>query len=212
MRNLIVILFILLSAKMAYTQGTFEEKPIIDIYEPGNIMITLFASYPNFESYIISRGLNPENNNLENFNINGISPIGLRADLFFNNQFSGTLEAMVNNWSLSYTDNNVSVNASMTQFRMLIGFNYHILDHNVEDLNLYSGFAFGTNNRTFNRSASSDNYIYPNLLDISNFIGFPLSLRYRVGARYFFNDQWALNTEAGIGGPIISLGISYRRK
>lgn len=41
MRNLIVILFILLSAKMAYTQGTFEEKPIIDIYEPGNIMITL---------------------------------------------------------------------------------------------------------------------------------------------------------------------------
>ncbi|MCC5924247.1 MAG: hypothetical protein JJT77_10700 [Crocinitomicaceae bacterium] len=211
MKSLIIILQLVLITNVAFLQGTFKEKSIIDIFEPGNVMITFFASYPNFESYVLSRGLSPENNNLENFRINGLAPIGLRADLFLSNQFSGTLEAMINNWSLRYTDNAVNVNASMTQFRMLLGFNYHILDHNVENLNLYSGFAFGTNSRTFNRSSSVENYNYPNLLDISNFIGFPLSLRYRVGARYFFNEQWAVNTEAGIGGPIISLGISYRR-
>ncbi|MCC5924760.1 MAG: hypothetical protein JJT77_13335 [Crocinitomicaceae bacterium] len=211
MLRILSTVYLFFIVQLSVAQGTFVEKPLIEIYSPGDVMITFFGSYPNFERYLLTRALSPENNSLEKFNMNGVAPVGLRADLFFNSNFSGTLEAMLNNWNLRYTNNNVDVNASMTQFRMLIGFNYHILDHNVEDLNLYSGFAIGTNSRTFNRTASVDNYAYPSVLAIENFIGFPLSFRYRFGARYFFSEQWAMSTELGVGGPIISLGISYRR-
>lgn len=211
MKSFLCLLLCLFTINFASSQGIYEEKPIVDIFKPKDVMVTFFASYPNFETYVLTRLFNPEDNNLEDFRINGIAPIGLRGELFFNNQFSGTLEAMINNWNLNYIDNNIKVSADMTQFRILLGFNYHILDHNVENLNLFSGFAIGTNSRTFNRTASSDYYNYPNILNVSNFIGFPLSLRYRFGGRYFINDNWAIYSEAGIGGPIISIGISYKR-
>ena len=38
----------------------------------------------------------------------------------------------------------------------------------------------------------------------------PFSLRLCYGYHYFFNYNWGIHGEVGLGGPLLSLGLSYK--
>ncbi len=71
----------------------------------------------------------------------------------------------------------------------------------------YIGVGAGTNNR-FRTTTENGVEIEGNGLE--DFTLLPFSIRLCAGARYYFSDNFGVNTEIGIGGPLISLGLSIK--
>ncbi|WP_066759303.1 hypothetical protein [Crocinitomix algicola] len=87
-------------------------------------------------------------------------------------------------------------------FRWLFGFNFHLL--RTDRLDTYLGILGGGN---FSLSS-----FYSNDPNASQQEGFklPLNARVHYGLRYFIDDNWAVNVEFGLGGPLVNGGVTYK--
>jgi hypothetical protein len=95
----------------------------------------------------------------------------------------------------------------MQRVRAQLRFNYHfnITNPNVDS---YIGVGAGTNNRF--RSTLENGVDITENDGISNFTLVPFSIRVAAGLRYYFTANIGINAEIGIGGPVISGGLSIR--
>jgi hypothetical protein len=71
----------------------------------------------------------------------------------------------------------------------------------------YLGLGFGTNNK-WKKTSENGNVIEK--ISGSEAVILPFSLRLCYGYRYFFNYNWGIHGEVGFGGPLLSLGLSYK--
>jgi hypothetical protein len=86
--------------------------------------------------------------------------------------------------------------------RWAFGFNFHLA--RTDRLDTYFGILGGGS--TQNSTLTSND---PNA-SIYRRIGFPVHVRLQFGLRYMFTNQLGFNTEFGLGGPLISAGITYK--
>jgi len=116
---------------------------------------------------------------------------------------------------MNYTNSSVSWNetnsgetydykASVPRLRVMGKFNFHFTKS--DNFDAYAAFGAGYGSFKLVTETNDPNYIFT---EISNPI--PVSIRFAVGARYFFNDNLGLNLEFGVfGGALINGGISYK--
>ena len=109
-----------------------------------------------------------------------------------------------------------------SRFAFQIGANYHVPDLEGDNLDLYFGFAIGTNNinatlekeqNDLNDAAvRSQNYFLNSgfFFNSASLAQTPLSARFRVGGRYFFKTNLALNAELGTGIRTLSVGLTFK--
>jgi hypothetical protein len=90
--------------------------------------------------------------------------------------------------------------------RVQVRMNFHFLASNAMS-DSYLGVGFGTNNK-WKKISENGNVIEK--ISGSEAVIFPFSLRLCYGYRYFFNYNWGINGEVGLGGPLLSLGLSYK--
>ena len=95
----------------------------------------------------------------------------------------------------------------MQRVRAQLRFNYHFNITNPA-LDSYIGVGAGTNNRF--RATLENGVDITDNDGLSNFTLLPFSLRIAAGLRYYFTDNIGLNTEIGLGGPIVSAGLSIK--
>lgn len=176
----------------------------------GNIIIDPYYGYPNFGKKLIS-GITDSISDIE---IGGIGPAGLRVEYmiaenfglgfdFIYNSVSGDFEVdSLNNDGTVHSTYDVTSYAR--RFRFQVRANYHFVQEEAFDA--YVGFGAGTNIRTAGFLTD-----YPNYDDesISGAL-LPVSARIALGTRYYFTDNIGLNFEIGIGGPILSAGLSIK--
>jgi opacity protein-like surface antigen len=96
------------------------------------------------------------------------------------------------------------VKANLSRVRLQARFNYHFIEN--DNVDAYFGVGAGTNFRKYTLTTD-----YPNYDDDSE-TGtlLPFSLRLAVGTRYYFTENIGINAEIGIGGPVLSGGISIK--
>lgn len=92
--------------------------------------------------------------------------------------------------------------ARLSKLRFLARLSYHL---NISDrFDAYGTMGFGY--KQFNYSGNDAEI---SSATMANQI-MPIAIRASVGGRFFINDNFALNVEAGLGGPIMQIGITYK--
>lgn len=185
----------------------------------GNIIIDPYYGYPNFgKSY--AQAVEDANTSGVDFKAGGIGPAGLRieymvadriglgADVIYNSNvvsFS-SVDSVYNGTTDTWSTETNSYEYKMQRVRAQLRINYHF-NITSPDFDSYIGVGAGTNNR-FRTTTENGVEVEGNGLD--DFTLLPFSIRLCAGARYYFSDNFGINTEIGIGGPVISLGLSVK--
>jgi len=176
--------------------------------EEGNVLIDGYYGYPNFGANSANR-----TSGVTDIKVIGIGPAGLRAEFMVSSKFGIGVDFIYNSWSLTGVINDTLSNnvinpykltKSMQRLRPQIRMNFHFTSN--EELDAYFGVGVGANVRKYDFKTD-----YPNYHD-KNPSGalLPISLRLALGMRYFFSDNVGANLELGLGGPLISGGLSFK--
>lgn len=181
----------------------------------GNVIIDPYYGFPNFGKSItttLSEGL-------ENVEVGGYGPAGIRVGYMLADQFEIGVDAIFNGYSVTgtydstyynevtqqYDVRTIDTKGVMNRVRIQARFNYHY-DVSSPNLDVYMGFGAGTNNRFYkyfeNGSEVPD--------EDTEFTLLPVSFRFAAGTRFYFTENIGMNVELGIGGPVISGGLSVK--
>ena len=148
----------------------------------------------------------------------GIGPSGFRYSYMFSDAFSIGIDLMYNTLNEKYrTSQDVYMNNAWTtinknmlvstqRLRVHVRMNFHFLASNAMS-DSYLGVGFGTNNK-WKKTSENGNVIEK--ISGSEAVILPFSFRLCYGYRYFFNYNWGIHGEVGLGGPLLSLGLSYK--
>ena len=148
----------------------------------------------------------------------GIGPSGFRYSYMFSDAFSLGIDLMYNTLNEKYrTSQDVFMNNAWTtinknmlvstqRLRVHVRMNFHFFASNAMS-DSYLGVGFGTNNK-WKKTSENGNVIEK--ISGSEAVILPFSLRLCYGYRYFFNYNWGIHGEVGFGGPLLSLGLSYK--
>jgi len=195
----------------------------------GNHLIEPYFGFPNVSKYmpILSLGQDPKNVN----EYRGLSPSGIRYSYMLTDDISFGVDIIYNynvqkyistdtvfqggNWSYSSYEGK----QKQTRLRFQGRLNFHIpIDQPNADT--YIGIGFGTNNRWIKeyqrKNISSDasnpylDWVLTRKVSGSDAILIPFSMRVCYGYRYYFNYNLGFVGEIGIGGPLVSIGLSYK--
>jgi hypothetical protein len=212
----------------------------VEKLKKDDLLIDAFVGYPNWGVYNLDVFL--QNSNQlgavnQNISTSGVVPVGIRGEYMLSNEISFTFDASYTKWSADwrYSDDSfdslsvpipeaVGFDNSFEASRVAIqiGMNYHIPDLSSEELDLYGGFAIGTNqlnsslaqeqNGFTNQTVRDQDYFLSNSFPLSSAVlaGTPVSARFRVGGRYFFKPNLAFNAEIGTGIRTITFGLTFK--
>ena len=176
----------------------------------GNIIIDPYYGYPNFGS-TFAKSLE---GTVDNINVTGIGPAGLRAEYMVADNFGLGIDFIYNSVNVKGTSDSLNTDGTVyktydvktfaQRYRVHLRMNYHFVSTDAVDA--YVGFGVGTNIRRF--GVVTD---YPNFDDsaVSGAL-IPISARLALGMRYYFTENIGLNLELGIGGPVMSGGLSLK--
>ena len=212
MKRKIIIMFSMLLATTFVSSQALRE---------GNFVIDPYYGFPNFGKSAMKSLEEPGAQS----SVGGLGPWGLRMEYMLGDQFGLTLDGIHNSTNITsvyqpdfITDengnsvpNNQGVEyedrASMNRIRVQVGLNYHFGFSN-RMLDGYVGFAAGTNARYWSISTTNPDSGFEDEAESGAL--FPVSMRLRLGGRYYFTDNLGLNFELGLGGPVISAGLSIK--
>ncbi len=205
MKKIFMILVLMMAGGTSFAQGV----------EQGNFIIDPYYGFPNFGKSFTEQ----VSSDVENTKVTGYGPAGIRLGYMIGDQFEVGVDAIFNGFSLTgtvqdtvynsttqtYETETYEARATMQRIRIQARFNYHF-DVSSPDLDVYLGFGAGTNNRKY--KYFEDNKEVDDGSTSLTLI--PVSFRFAGGMRYYFTDNIGINAELGIGGPVISAGLSFK--
>ena len=184
----------------------------------SNQLIEPYLGFPNFGRFSSPLGIDTSILEKQDQSFSGIGPSGFRYSYMFSDALSIGIDLMYNTLNEKYrTSQDVFMNNAWTTInknmliltqglRVQVRMNFHFLASNAMS-DSYLGVGFGTNNK-WKKISENGNVIEK--ISGSEAVIFPFSLRLCYGYRYFFNYNWGINGEVGLGGPLLSLGLSYK--
>lgn len=180
----------------------------------GTIIIDPYYGAPNFGKKFIS-GLQDENTTLKTGGVKGLGPMGLRAEYMLADKFGLGVDFIYNSTSIDLArdsfDNSGNFyktytgTGSMNRIRVQLRFNYHFVS--TDNLDAYFGVGAGSNTRIWKTKSNDPTYDFN---EKTKGTLLPVSMRIAVGMRYYFIPNLGLNAEIGLGGPLISAGLSFK--
>lgn len=202
--------FLVLSSSNLFAQGVGQ----------GNVIIDPYYGFPNIGKSFLQQ-IEDANPGATNFKAGGIGPAGLRieymlsdriglgVDVIYNSNISSftSVDSTYNGTTDTWSEETNNLEYKMQRVRAQLRFNYHF-DISNPNLDSYIGLGAGTNNR-FRKTLENGVDITEND-GLSNFTLLPFSMRFAAGLRYYFTENIGINTEIGIGGPIVSAGLSVK--
>ena len=184
----------------------------------SNQLIEPYLGFPNFGRFSSPLGIDTSILEKQDQSFSGIGPSGFRYSYMFSDALSIGIDLMYNTLNEKYrTSQDVFMNNAWTtinknmlistqRLRLQVRMNFHFFASNAMS-DSYLGVGFGTNNK-WKKISENGNVIEK--ISGSEAVIFPFSLRLCYGYRYFFNYNWGINGELGLGGPLLSLGLSYK--
>lgn len=190
----------------------------------GSIILDAYYGFPNFGKSFYKSIEN--SSSTDNFKASGVGPIGIRGEYLISEKIGVGFDFIYNSNRISYTSSDTtttyddnfepiySVKTSeyerlMNRVRVQARINFHF-DISNPNLDGYFGIGAGTNNRF--RKVWIDGVESTDTLSTSlnNLTVIPVSMRICTGLRYYFTPNIGLNMEIGLGGPLLSAGLSVK--
>lgn len=202
MKKIVLSLLMLVGSSSLFSQAV----------STGNFIFDAYYGAPNFGKNFYQSIEDAAAT--QNFTASGIGPAGLRGEYMIGETFGLGFDVIYNSNNIKYNQvdslNTTILNTyerTMNRLRVQFRFNFHF-DVANPNLDTYFGVAAGTNTR-FRK-------YYVNGVESTNdsFTGsgtlIPFSMRVCTGMRYYFNQNIGLNAEIGLGGPLVSAGLSFK--
>jgi len=199
---------------LVITLLSFSTNLSAQLFEEGNVVITPYYGAPNFGK-IFGRLVEKE---VDVFKIDkGAGPYGIRGEFFITEKFSAGFDFIYNEVSGNGTfdstridglnnviDTTYTINARSRRFRFLLKANYHI--YTTDNFDFYAGAGIGANFRKIEIETNIPKFNDKNIRGAI----LPISGRVALGTTYYPLDFLGLNLEFGIGGPLVSGGLSIK--
>jgi opacity protein-like surface antigen len=176
----------------------------------GSIIVDPYYGYPNFGKTFLSA----INNATSEIKTVGIGPCGARAEYMLADKFGMGVDFIYNSMSGTYSIDSLNVDntvyasydtkLAMQRYRVQLRMNYHFTSS--DNLDAYVGFGAGSNIRRFVYSSDKPN----SAKESESGSLLPFSMRIALGMRYYFTNNIGFNAELGLGGPMVSAGLSLR--
>jgi hypothetical protein len=177
--------------------------------EKGDIIIDPYYGAPNFGK-IAAKAFPVVNDKV----IDGTGPFGLRAEYMLRDKIGVGIDYIYNAFSISGTIDSINTEieyfqsfgykVKIARTRVQARFNYHFV--RKEKVDMYVGLGAGINLRK--PTVSTD------MLSRKEYSGtvalIPVSARFALGFRYYFIRHIGLHAELGVGGPLVSAGLSIK--
>jgi hypothetical protein len=182
----------------------------------GNHVIEPYIGFPNVTKYVPMLALSQEPENITNYV--GLPPSGFRYSYMLTDDISFGVDVIFDRSRKDFVSTDtvfqnggweyLSYEGQRTQTRLRLQarMNFHI-PISQPNADSYIGLGFGTNNRWIK---DYKNGVLDRELKGSDAILIPFSMRVCYGYRYYFNYNLGIVGEIGIGGPLISFGLSYK--
>lgn len=176
--------------------------------EKGNFIIDPYYGFPNFGKSLVS------STGVDNGVVTGIGPAGIRLEYMVADKFGLGVDFIYNSTNIEGTVDSLNSDGTVydtydlkvyaQRYRVHFRANYHFVQN--DNVDAYLGVGAGTNIRRIGYTTDYPNY------DGDNATGalIPFSMRLALGTRYYFTDNIGLNAEIGIGGPVVSAGLSFK--
>jgi hypothetical protein len=182
----------------------------------GNHVIEPYIGFPNVTKYLPMLALSQEPQNVTSYV--GLPPSGFRYSYMLTDDISFGVDVIFDRSKKEFVSTDtvfqnggweyLSYEGQRTQTRLRLQarMNFHI-PISQPNADSYFGLAFGTNNRWLK---DYKNGVLERELKGSEAILIPFSMRVCFGYRYYFNYNLGIVGEIGIGGPLLSFGLSYK--
>lgn len=97
---------------------------------------------------------------------------------------------------------------TMNRFRVQATFTWHFYHKNpLFESYFYTGLGWSSKYRKYRVGNEERN---PSEAPVFELINFPISMRLAYGFRFNFTERFGLQTEIGLGGPLLSIGLSAK--
>jgi hypothetical protein len=185
----------------------------------GSFILDPYYGAPNLDRFLWDTP--SDASNVSDYKSRGFGPFGIRGEYMLADQFGLGFDVIYASIFSSYTEidsiyNGVTdtfdpqrtdVTNTNRRLRVQLRFNYHFAVSNP-NLDAYMGVGAGSNTR-FRRTSENGVELEDNT-DYLDFEVIPVSFRICTGMRYYFSPIIGINAELGLGGPLISAGLSFR--
>lgn len=187
----------------------------------GSVVVDAYYGFPNLGKSFYK---NLEDaSNVEGYKATGVGPLGIRGEYMISDRIGLGVDLIYNSNRITYVQIDSTYNGNtdtytvtrneserlMQRLRVQARINFHF-EVNNPDLDAYFGIGAGTNNRFRkyweNGVEVEDTYTS----GASNLTLVPVSFRLCTGLRYYFTENIGVNMEIGLGGPLISGGLSMK--
>jgi hypothetical protein len=178
--------------------------------EEGNVIIDTYYGFPNLYTAVFKTAYANSGTELD-LKVSGLGPVGIRGEYLVSDKFGIGLDI---HYQQSVADYNQASNSSnnpviynynfkTTKIAIMPSFNFHFLEEDAMDL--YMQLAAGYGNREFKFTSTEPGYTMPVIKGLV-----PVAFRIAVGYRYFFTENLGINMAVGLGGPLVSGGLSLK--
>lgn len=204
---LLVILLFLFTvnsfAKSTNSDSLMVKKSMIEFYIGGpNIYPTIVTqSYNN--NFDLTRGMRPD------YEISRVQPIGVRYESVLKNNLSMGLNVFYSKSSIKWEDALYHYTSEISKLRFIVMANYYFKSEGKLQSYFTAQAGYSLNNYTFEHYSEIDSIkpIHPKPEIKFNS---PISFRLGIGTKYYFQKNFGFFAEAGIGGPFVLAGLSYK--
>ncbi len=186
----------------------------------GSLLVTGYYGFPNF-----GKSLFTETGSSASTKTTGLSPSGIKGEYFVTDQVAIGFDFIYNTTrtksevsnsvydSITYVYNTTISHEErlMQRIRFMARLNIHFETSN-SNLDPYFGIGIGTNNRYRKFWIDGVRQSGPYYEGTNSTTFLPFSMRLCTGLNYFFTPKIGMTVEAGLGGPLMSVGLSIKIK
>jgi outer membrane protein W len=181
----------------------------------GNYTATFYFGAPDFLALSLKSAYELNNREKDQLSIKGSIPIGIHVSYFINDNLAIGGEISYESAQMKWRENepflgsdsthvlishNYLLNASRIRFLVIL--NYHFAIKKNSDW--YVGFGLGYSHNPIRLITDA-----PDPVNVSSCF-FPITAKTKVGFNYYLAKNIAINAEAGIGGPLLSIGMTIK--
>ena len=203
MNRFAVFYLILLAPLLSFSQAIQKDKIILEAYH----------GFPNGWTTFMTMSTYGE----ENITVTGTGPLGIRAEYMASDKIGIIADVwyvssgvafvqhtqVFDSINMVWEDRLYSYKLGRDKLAAIFCFSFHFADS--PDFDAYVSIGAGIKKATFYTKTNDPDYSEDNLAGL-----IPADARLSLNGRYYFNETIGLNFSIGIGGPLLSGGLSIK--
>lgn len=182
--------------------------------EQGTVIFDVTYGFPNLYGSLIEAHYVDLSYTATNSKVSNIGAVGFKGEYMISDRFGLGLAFAYANSTLTFQDSsydsgtlkstNYDYKVSVPRLSAIAKGNIHLGSSDVWDP--YVTFGLGYRSVTIKEETKDPNFTY-GTFDIPKL---PVGYRAGFGVRYFFTDNLGANVEAGLGGAVLTFGLSTK--